>query len=352
MEQRLATNQECNMSKNDGKKQQVGSVRRKGTWLVLVCLVTLGIGLLPEKSNAFIITGQVTDQSQLSDHPFYYIQFAGAQQGFIAIGNGWDDSVQSLSYKVKFTGSGTYASTTPYTYLQGYTSSNYNTTSGSICDFYQNQDIGSVNSDYSIIATPLAPCVMNPNLYYLIGWKGTQDFTDKFTLYGSGSGTTLLYFYATSSAQFVYSGQYPWTDDVMQMPYFVLDSASSSSISDWGQFELGTVGTSTLISTTNFLSFLNVPTLLETKKPFAYFFQAKDAIQNGLAYGATTTIAAGTFGVFIHGATTTVDMFSTSTIAVFLDDSTVSFLRGIMVAILYAEFIYALYFRAKSHKII
>lgn len=115
-----------------------------------------------------------------------------------------------------------------------------------------------------------------------------------------------------------------------------------------------TVGTSTLPDSTNLLSFLNVPVLLQTKVPFGYFFQAKDAIVAGVNGSTTATIPSGTFT--INGrfgfATTSVDMFSTTTIAYFLTPTQVALLRGIMVAVLYFEFIYLLYMRGKSLHII
>jgi len=114
-----------------------------------------------------------------------------------------------------------------------------------------------------------------------------------------------------------------------------------------------TLGTSTLPSSTNLLSFLNVPNLLATKVPFGYFFQAKDAILNGANSTSSTAIPSGTFSIrgIGHG-TTTVDMFSTSTVGYFLSSSTISLLRGLMVAVLYFEFIYLLYLRGKSRNLI
>jgi len=93
--------------------------------------------------------------------------------------------------------------------------------------------------------------------------------------------------------------------------------------------------------------------LLQTKVPFGYFFEAKDAITAGVSSSSTTPIPSGTFSVSIYGfGTTTVDMFSTTTVGYFLTPSRVSLLRGIMVAVLYIEFVYLLYHRGRSQKII
>lgn len=110
----------------------------------------------------------------------------------------------------------------------------------------------------------------------------------------------------------------------------------------------GTVGTSSLPSATNFLSFLNVPYLLTKKVPFAYFFEIKDGLIQGLQSSSTTAVPAGTISFKIGPATTTVDFFSTSTVGYFLNPTLVSLWRGFLVALLYIEFGYVLYNRAKS----
>lgn len=110
----------------------------------------------------------------------------------------------------------------------------------------------------------------------------------------------------------------------------------------------GTVGTSTLPSPTNFLSFLNVPVLLQTKIPFAYFFQIRDGLLQSTNSSSTTPIPKGQISYNLGMGTTTIDMFSTSTVAYFLSPSLVSLWRGLLVAFLYVEFGYVLYLRAKS----
>jgi len=114
-----------------------------------------------------------------------------------------------------------------------------------------------------------------------------------------------------------------------------------------------TVGTSTLLSTTNFLSFLNVPFLLQTKVPFGYFFEARSAIIDALATTSAQQVPIGTISFKLGRdlATTTVTLFSTSTLAYFLPTSAQNTLRGIMVIVLYAEFLYAIYHRARNVKL-
>jgi len=118
-------------------------------------------------------------------------------------------------------------------------------------------------------------------------------------------------------------------------------------------FTGATVGTSTLLSTTNLLSFLNVPQLLQTKVPFGYFFQIRDAILEGAGASSTTAIPSGLISYKIgQNATTTIDMFSTSTIAYYVTPGIASTFRGLMVIFLYIEFAYFMYHRARSKHLI
>lgn len=122
------------------------------------------------------------------------------------------------------------------------------------------------------------------------------------------------------------------------------------------QMTLGTaVGANTgnaSVSTSSLLSFLNVPYLLQTKMPFGYFFEAKDAILAGLNGTSTYTAPPSEISIRIGQSTTTFDAFSTTTIAKFLPPSLVSPLRLILLYLLYAEFVYVMYHRAKSLKLV
>jgi len=130
-------------------------------------------------------------------------------------------------------------------------------------------------------------------------------------------------------------------------------ATSTPNFTPFTQFTGATVGTSTLLDTTNLLSFLNVPALLQTKVPFGYFFEAKDAIIAGINSTSTATIPLGTITFKIPGrATSTIDMFSTTTISYFLTPDKITLLRGIMLAVLYFELAYVLYKRGSSAKLI
>jgi len=128
--------------------------------------------------------------------------------------------------------------------------------------------------------------------------------------------------------------------------------AGTTTLEQGTQYSSSTIGTSTLVNTTNLLSFLNVPKLLSTKVPFGYFFQAKDAIINGLNGSSTTPIPSGTFKVKIGNSTTTVDMFSTSTVGYFLSPTLTLVLRNLMLTVIIVEFLYLLYLRGKATHII
>jgi len=106
-----------------------------------------------------------------------------------------------------------------------------------------------------------------------------------------------------------------------------------------------TVGTATLPVATKFLTFLNVPYLLSTRIPFGYLYEAKDDLLS--AFSTTSTRASPSIGLSFklspNVVTTTVVLFSTTTIRMFMTSDSIANLRGILVIILYAEFIYFMY---------
>lgn len=155
---------------------------------------------------------------------------------------------------------------------------------------------------------------------------------------GGSGGSYAMYYYSFDATRVVYG--YP-SNRLLYVPGL--------------GYTFATTSTTTLplsVNTTNFTSFLNVPYLLQTKVPFAYFFQAKDVITQVYSTSSTTTLPSGTFGVFIHGGTTTVDLFSTTTIGKYFTPTMVSLFRGLAEAVLYAGFIYTLYHLAKGQHLI
>jgi len=120
-------------------------------------------------------------------------------------------------------------------------------------------------------------------------------------------------------------------------------SASSTEIT------LGETATST-----GFLAFLNVPELLKTRKPFAYFFQLTSTMQD-LDSLSTTTVPIGTFDwKWASGTpaetTIAVDLFSTTTVQSMLSPTTTNILRSLMVAVTYFSVMWTMFHEAKRWK--
>ncbi len=123
-------------------------------------------------------------------------------------------------------------------------------------------------------------------------------------------------------------------------------------------------GNNSLPTSTDMLSFVNVPNLLATKVPFAYIFQVSTVIYNAVN-GSTSAAAipSGSFkvkfpvkfgitGVATATTTITIDMFSTSTIGYFLTPSYVGLLRGLMVAVTYFLTAWYLFHEARNRKLL
>jgi len=98
-------------------------------------------------------------------------------------------------------------------------------------------------------------------------------------------------------------------------------------------------GTSFIVSTStsglsenNLLSFLNIASLLKTKIPFGYVFQVGTILLN-LDTATTYTIPSGTFSFKFGTATTSVDMFSTTTITRFMPSGFLTLFRGLLATI-------------------
>jgi len=105
-----------------------------------------------------------------------------------------------------------------------------------------------------------------------------------------------------------------------------------------------TLGTSTVLSTTNLLSFLDVPVLLQTKVPFAYIFQIRDGIYEGISSSSTNAIPSGNFvWSGIGTGTTTFDFFSTTTVGYYLSPTLIGLWRAFLLVVLYVGFGFSLY---------
>lgn len=126
-------------------------------------------------------------------------------------------------------------------------------------------------------------------------------------------------------------------------------TASSSAELSLNTAYNATLGTSTLPSTTNFLTFLNVPYLLQTKVPFAYIFQIAGGIVQGIESTSSSALPSGAFvWSGIGTGTTTTDFFSTSTVEYYLSPTLISAWRAFLLVVLTIDFGYALYHTARK----
>jgi len=118
------------------------------------------------------------------------------------------------------------------------------------------------------------------------------------------------------------------------------------------------------LSATNLLSFLNIPQLLKTKAPFAYIPQIQNAIQQGIGTSTTATdLPSGVINFPMRTnfqsdgsySTTTlsIDFFSTTTVTQMLSPTLQSLMRSVMVAIVWISMGYFLWedVRKKKHLI-
>lgn len=100
------------------------------------------------------------------------------------------------------------------------------------------------------------------------------------------------------------------------------------------------LSTSTTASTTAFFDFINVPYLLQSRKPFSYIYQISVLLSD---VGSTTADTAGSvaydFGTYASGTPLasigSVTLFSTSTVTHFLSPTLLALFRGFLVAVLY-----------------
>lgn len=102
------------------------------------------------------------------------------------------------------------------------------------------------------------------------------------------------------------------------------------------------LASSTTATSTAFFDFLNVPYLLQTKVPFAYFYQVSNLLTN---LSSTTATSTGSvtydFGEYASGTVLSslgeVTLFSTSTVTQLIPSWILALFRALIVAILYVS---------------
>lgn len=171
---------------------------------------------------------------------------------------------------------------------------------------------------------------------------------------GTATTTTDIGFYIGSLNVMDVLGQQsttPTTFTVVSSPYSGVVNVSGGILLPATTTATNTSG----LSQTSLLSFLNVPNLLKTRVPFAYIFQMYSTMMS--AIGTTTvasTIPTGTFTIpwrnYTGTTTISVDMFSTTTITYFLNQTAIDLLRGLMVAVTYFSCGWFLFHDARNRK--
>lgn len=122
-----------------------------------------------------------------------------------------------------------------------------------------------------------------------------------------------------------------WSDTIT----FGLGSTSTPPVYDYNVAST-TFGTSTAIDSGNLLSYVNIPQLLLTKAPFGYFFQIYGIVGNTITNPPeATSLPIGEFDIYLNNSTTTVVMFSTSTVSTFLTPEIIAPIRTLLVAVIY-----------------
>lgn len=117
----------------------------------------------------------------------------------------------------------------------------------------------------------------------------------------------------------------------------------------FNQYATSTLATSTLVDTTNLLSFINVPQLLATRVPFAYIFQIYGTFTTAMSTSTSGALLPNSFMTFVwptafgnDGQTTAtssiaLDTFSTTTITQYIGPTDLAIIRELLVAIIYVE---------------
>jgi len=181
-------------------------------------------------------------------------------------------------------------------------------------------------------------------------------FTPRVAINACGQSTLTANVFASSTHQYLWRPLMYSTGSSTSPLYgnwYRFLATSTPNFTPFSPYLQSTVGTSTIASSTDFLSFLNVPALLQTKAPFAYIFQISDGFFSGLNSSSTNSIPSGNF--IWHntvGGTSTIDFFSQSTIETYLSPTIVLVWRQFLLFIMTIEFGMALYRKTLGHKII
>lgn len=197
--------------------------------------------------------------------------------------------------------------------------------------------------------------VLNP-----LSSGGVFDVSTTTSYYSTSSPSSVSLGIATTTLpDGYYSGTVNLSDNYGRSLYQPVQFIVGSSIYGFtpqGSILPGQVFSSSTASTSpsDFLSFLNVPELLQTRIPFAYLFQIYPAFQ--LAISSSTPAEVGTVDLDIvwwnvsGTSTKSFTLFSTSTVTRFLPDPVLSPLRALLGATTYLGTAWFLYHHARNKK--
>lgn len=231
-------------------------------------------------------------------------------------------------------------------------------------------------SQYYTIWSPISTASTTNNFFHIstsTSYYANQAPVLAFNETDMSLSTSLLGTATTTLAEGLYTGQAYLYQSNSEFDYddinFVVVSSAYGGGSNFNP-ETGILpGTNTNIPTasstlsqTNLLSFMNVPYLLKTKIPFAYFFQMIDILKVALSTSTSATLLPSSVipiawpthfgaGGAITGTTTlSTEFFSTTTITAYITPTMRNLLRSVMVAILFFEVGYFLYHDARHRK--
>jgi len=188
-----------------------------------------------------------------------------------------------------------------------------------------------INVNFPSLDIPLSNVVDEPwSTVRNVPFNGNYDV--RVRLYDSFSGSTT-----------------PYTDYVS----FAVGTTTPAStiINDVLGATVGSA-TSSLVEFDNLFSFLNIPQLLQTKEPFAYFPAISTALRTAFSDSVAPSLSIVSVPLRINGATTTLTLFSSSTVTQLMTPTYVNLFRSLEAAVIWFLTAMLLYHRARSKHII
>lgn len=225
--------------------------------------------------------------------------------------------------------------------------------------FSSDTRIISLNSPASGVITPSTNVLFDFDYYYGNNARGVttvgidvKDITAGFQY--SPLEDTIL-----ASGQSTFTGNLVLTAGHLHLWRAYMRSATSTEfVSGWSSFDVVTASASStqyidpitglpITSTsTGFFDFLNVPQLLQTKKPFAYIYQVGSLLETLDTISATGTplfvLPLGMASTSLPGVGD-IEFFSASTVVDLMPSSFITFMRSLIIAVIYISLAFVLF---------